>query len=201
MACPVRHMADGGMPYAATGNTIATLPNLITLGRICIVPVAVWLALQDAWRSTFVLFVIAGLSDALDGWLARRGAQSALGALLDPLADKALLVCMFITLAATNVLPLSLAILVVFRDVLIVGGVLALAILGHRVAIQPLLVSKLNTVMQIMLVAVALFMRGFPWSVGSLLELLIWAVVASTVVSGVAYVWVVARAPWVVSHE
>ena len=98
----------------------------------------------------------------MDGWLARRnGGGNALGALLDPVADKALLVTMYVTLAAVNVLPDWLAILVVFRDVVIVGGVVVLAVLGQPVLIRPLYVSKLNTALQIVLVAVALLLAGF----------------------------------------
>ena len=82
----------------------------------------------------------------MDGWLARRYGGNAIGALMDPVADKALLVTMYITLAVVGVLPDWLAILVVFRDVLIVGGVVVLAVLGHAVTIRPLYISKLNTV-------------------------------------------------------
>ena len=98
----------------------------------------------------------------MDGWLARRnGGGNAVGALLDPVADKALLVTMYVTLAAVKVLPDWLAILVVFRDVVIVGGVVVLSLLGQPVLIRPLYVSKLNTALQIVLVAVALLLAGF----------------------------------------
>src|SRR5207237_1879296 len=135
---------------------------------------------------TFWLFIAAGISDAVDGWLARRhgGSGSALGRVIDPVADKALLVTMFLTLAAINVLPDWRTILVVFRDALIVGGVLVLSVLGQSVTIRPLYISKLNTAMQIVLVAVALLLAGFgrhnalaaPW----LLNVLIWLVAATT---------------------
>ena len=133
---------------------------MITFARLCAVPLAVWLVLQHRIAEVFYLFVAAGLSDAVDGWLARRRGTSALGAILDPVADKALLVTMYVTLAAVNVLPDWLAILVVFRDIVIVGGVLVLAILGQPVQIRPLYVSKLNTALQIVLVALALLLAG-----------------------------------------
>ena len=129
---------------------LVTLPNLITLARLCAVPAAVWLILQHRLDTAFLVFVGAGISDGVDGWLARvRNARSALGAMLDPVADKALLVSVYVTLAAIGVLPDWLAILVVFRDVVIVGGILVLWVLGQPPAIKPLLVSKLNTVLQI----------------------------------------------------
>ncbi len=132
----------------------------------------------------------------MDGWLARRRGPSALGTLLDPVADKALLVSLYVSLAAARVLPDWLAILVVFRDLVIVGGVLALAFLGHTVAIRPLLVSKLNTAVQILLVMAALLQAGFASGradISAVLPVLAWAVAATTVVSGAAYVWQGAR--------
>lgn len=172
---------------------VATLPNAISVLRLCAVPVAVWLALDGALQPTFWLFLLAGASDALDGWLARRGAASQLGALLDPLADKALLIGMFVTLAELHILPNYVAVLVVARDVLIVGGAAAMLGLGFPLVIRPLMVSKLNTVLQIVLVASALFLAGFELRAPLLLEGLVWAVVASTATSGLAYAWSTAR--------
>jgi cardiolipin synthase len=174
-------------------SALLTLPNLITFGRLCAVPVTVWLLLQQRTAIVFFLFVLAGLSDAIDGWLARRRGPSALGAVLDPVADKALLVTMYVTLAAVNLLPDWLAILVVFRDVVIVGGVLLLAVLGQPVQIRPLLVSKLNTTLQIVLVALVLLLEGFSLTAPTLLLVMIWAVAASTLASGACYVWKVAK--------
>ena len=177
---------------------LMTVADAITLARLAAVPLVVWLVLRHHLALTFWLFVAAGASDAVDGWLARRnGGGSTLGSVLDPVADKALLVTMFVTLAAISVLPDWLAILVVFRDALIVGGVLVLSVLGQSVTIRPLYISKLNTAMQIVLVAVALLLAGFgrhdalaaPW----LLNVLIWSVAATTLASGTAYVWNAAR--------
>ena len=113
--------------------------------------------------------------------------------LMDPVADKARLVTMYITLATTGVIPDWLAILVVFRDLLIVGGVVVLAVLGHAVTIRPLAVSKLNTVMQILLIGVTLLQAGFGFGIPGLAATLTWAVVATTLASGAAYVWKAAR--------
>jgi cardiolipin synthase len=173
-----------------------TLPNAITFARLCAVPAAVWLVLQHRLDLAFWLFVAAGISDGVDGWLARvRNARSKLGAILDPVADKALLVSMYVTLAAVGVLPDWLAILVVFRDLVIVGGVLVLYVLGQPPAIQPIMLSKANTVLQIALAAFALLVAGWGFAAGPLLDLLILATAASTVASGAAYVWRSARRP------
>lgn len=187
-------MPDGTELGTGSSSALLTVPNIITFARLCAVPLAVWLVLQRRIEEAFYLFVAAGLSDAVDGWLARRGAASALGALLDPVADKALLVTMYVTLAAVNILPSWLAILVVFRDVLIVGGVVCLRVLGQPVRIRPLLISKLNTGLQIVLIAVTLLLVGFDLAAPILITVLVWAVAASTLASGGAYVWRAARA-------
>nr|WP_245215291.1 CDP-alcohol phosphatidyltransferase family protein [Pararoseomonas baculiformis] len=171
------------------------MPNIITLARLCAVPAVVWLVIQRRLDIAFLLFVGAGISDAVDGWLARvRNARSFIGAVLDPVADKALLVSVYVTLAIIGVLPDWLAILVVFRDLLIVGGLLLLALMGLRPAIQPLFISKLNTVAQITLAGVALMLAGFQLEAGWLLAALIAAVTATTIASGLAYVRDAARA-------
>ncbi len=175
------------------GNDVLNLPNVITFGRLCAVPLAVWLALRNQLALTFGLFALAGISDAVDGWLARRRGGSALGAMLDPAADKALLVSMFVTLAAIGVLPDWLAILVVFRDLVIVGGLLLMWQLAMPVRIKPLPISKLNTALQLLLVGVALLLSGFALSAPGLLLVLIWAVAATTLLSGAAYVWKATR--------
>jgi cardiolipin synthase len=188
-------MPDGTPVSRASTTALLTLPNVITFGRLCAVPLAVWLVLQHHLVLAFFLFLAAGLSDAIDGWLARRsGGGNMVGAILDPVADKALLVTMYVTLAAVNELPDWLAILVVFRDALIVGGVIVLTVLGLPVAIQPLLISKLNTVLQIGLVTLTLSFAGFGLTAPLVMQVLSWAVAASTLVSGAAYVWNAARA-------
>ncbi len=178
----------------APGGLYVTLPNLITVARLCAVPATVWLILHGRLDLGFGLFVGAGISDAVDGWLARvRNARSALGAILDPLADKTLLVSVYVTLAAVGVLPDWLAILVVFRDLLIIGGFLMLWVLGAPPVVRPLFVSKLNTTMQIGLAALALALAGFQLSAPDLLLATIWATATSTLVSGAAYVWLALR--------
>jgi cardiolipin synthase len=177
-------------PHGIAG--VVNVANVITLGRLCIVPASVWFVLREDCIAAFWLFLLAGVSDAIDGWLARRNGPTAIGALLDPVADKVLLVSMYVTLAAIRVLPDWLAILVVFRDVVIVGGVLALSVLGMPVEIRPLMVSKINTVLQIVLVAMALLHAGLGLNT-PLLGIMVWLVTASTLASGTAYVAQAAR--------
>jgi cardiolipin synthase len=160
------------------------------------VPATIWLILQHRLDLAFVAFLVAGISDALDGWLARvTNSVSDLGAMLDPIADKALLVSVYVTLAAIGVLPDWLAILVVFRDMLIVGGVVVLWLTGQRPAIQPIFVAKLNTVLQIGLAALALLLTGFDLAAEGVLVSMIWGVALTTVASGAAYVIAAARRP------
>jgi cardiolipin synthase len=187
-------MPDGSQVSRSASTALLTLPNVITFARLCAVPLSVWLVMEHQFALAFFLFVAAGASDAVDGWLARRnGGGNSVGAMLDPVADKALLVTMYVTLAVVKVLPDWLAILVVFRDTLIVGGVVVLSLLGQPVMMRPLYISKLNTVLQIVLVAVALLLSGFGLQAPAVLSVLVWLVAATTLGSGAAYVWIVRR--------
>ncbi len=126
-----------------------SIPNLITLGRILLVPIVVWAIASGAMWIAFVLFLGAGLSDAVDGYLAKRFHMTTeLGAYLDPLADKALIVSIYITLGINGLIPGWLVILVVSRDIMIVGAVMLSWLVGTPVKVKPLLVSKLNTAAQ-----------------------------------------------------
>lgn len=187
-------MPDGSQLGRPLSDTLVTWPNVITFGRLCAVPLAFWLVLQHHMMLAFFLFAAAGASDALDGWLARRnGGGNSVGAVLDPVADKALLVTMFVTLASVDELPDWIAILVVFRDLVIVGGVLVLAVLGQSVTIHPLAVSKLNTALQLLLVAAALGLAAFGLKADGAKLILIWMVAVTTLGSGAAYVWLTVR--------
>ncbi|MGG5811595.1 CDP-alcohol phosphatidyltransferase family protein [Falsiroseomonas sp. CW058] len=188
--------AGGGAPGHATppgepepAAVLFTIPNAITFARLCAVPGTVWLIVNHRLDLAFWMFVAAGLSDGIDGWLARvRNARSKLGAVLDPVADKALLVSVYVTLAAIGVLPDWLAILVVFRDLLIVGGVLLLYVLHQPPHIRPLMISKVNTALQILLAAAALLAAGYGQADWLALDMLVWATAAATFASGAAYV-------------
>lgn len=170
------------------------LPNLITLARLLAVPLAVWLMMSGHYEAAFWLFISAGLSDALDGFLARRlGARSELGAYFDPLADKCLLVGAYVTLGLQGAIESWLVILVVFRDLLIIGGALLYQTLTHSLTMQPLLVSKLNTLLQILLVGVVLARLGLGLDDRGMVEYLVYAVAGSTLLSGAAYITIWGR--------
>lgn len=165
-----------------------TIPNLISVARLVLVPLTIDAVLAERYDVAFWLFLIAGVSDGIDGWIARRFDQrSVLGSYLDPLADKALVVSVFVTLAIVGVLPVWLAILVVSRDVLIVGGVVLSWMLGRAAPIRPLFVSKANTFAQIGFAAMALSAGAFGWDPGRLWVVGDGLVAALTTVSGGAY--------------
>lgn len=168
---------------------MSNLPNFITLGRVILVPIVFWLLLSGEMQLAFFLFVIAGISDGVDGYLAKRfGWTTELGAYLDPLADKLLLVCIFIALGVGAQLPLWLVIAVVSRDLLIVIGVVLSWLLANPVHIHPLVVSKFNTVFQILLAAVVMADEGFHLGLNPLRVALIWVTAALVLASLAAYV-------------
>nr|WP_246395330.1 CDP-alcohol phosphatidyltransferase family protein [Afipia massiliensis] len=141
------------------------MPNIITLGRILLVPVIVWAIASNQMTIAFVIFVVAGVSDAVDGFLAKRfNMRTEIGALLDPVADKALLVSIYVALGISGDIPRWLVILVVSRDFMIVGAVIISWILDNPVPMKPLMVSKLNTVAQVSFAALVLASLGFGFS-------------------------------------
>jgi len=165
-----------------------SIPNLITLGRVILVPIVFWLLVSGRIQAAFVLFVVAGISDAIDGFLAKRfNWQTELGAYLDPLADKMLVVSIFVALGVLGELPSWLVIAVVSRDILIVMAVVLSWLLDNPVRIKPLVVSKINTVTQIVLAATVLADEGFGLGIGDIRTALVWATAASTLASLVAY--------------
>jgi cardiolipin synthase len=135
------------------------------LARILLVPVVVWAITLGQMRIAFFLFLAAGISDAVDGFLAKRfHMASELGAYLDPLADKALIVSIYVSLGIVGTLPISLIILVVSRDIMIIGAFLLAWLVDRPMKVRPLLTSKANTVAQILLAALVLAEQGFGFS-------------------------------------
>ncbi|MGQ3675065.1 CDP-alcohol phosphatidyltransferase family protein [Xanthobacter sp. TB0139] len=148
-------------PPSGSGSGV-NVPNLITLFRIVLVPAIVWAIAAHEVELAFGLFVVAGVSDALDGFIAKRfNMQTELGAYLDPVADKALLVSIYVALAVAELIPRWVAIVVVSRDVMIVGAVVLALVMARPVRIRPLLVSKINTAVQIAFAAFVLAVSGF----------------------------------------
>src|SRR6185437_13734129 len=126
-----------------------SIPNFITVGRILLVPIIIWAIASNQMELAFAVFIVAGVSDAVDGFLAKRfNMTSDLGALLDPLADKALLVSIYVALGIWGAIPPWLVILVVSRDFMIVAAVMVSWLFDKPVAMKPSMVSKLNTVAQ-----------------------------------------------------
>ena len=154
-----------------------TLPNFITIVRFLLVPFIIFAMIDGQMGLALALFAAAGLSDGVDGFIARRFNQkSELGAWLDPLADKLMLVSVFLVLGWMGALPVWLVLLAVSRDAMIVGAVLLSSVMGYPVEARPLFVSKANTAAQIVLViAVMAKLAGF-----TLFEPVVGALIAVT---------------------
>lgn len=165
-----------------------TLPNLITIGRLILVPLVILMIVNQRWQAAFAIFVIAGISDAIDGFLAKRfGMASELGGYLDPIADKALIVSIYITLAMVGAIPTWLVILVVSRDLMIVSAVILSWVMARPLAMAPFVVSKLNTAAQLIFAAVVLGSSAFGIDPGPAREVGQLAVAVLTLGSMAAY--------------
>jgi cardiolipin synthase (CMP-forming) len=176
-------------PNLADDSVGINLPNLISLGRLLLVPLAIWLILRSRYGVAFWVFVVAGVSDALDGFIAKHfNRRTRLGALLDPIADKTLLVSVYVTLGWANQLWSSVVILVVFRDVMIIGGFLLIQAFAAQKRYDPLYISKINTGLQIALIAFVLARLGLGADWGNVDVVLSCAVIVTTVLSGLSYI-------------
>jgi cardiolipin synthase len=185
------------------------LPNALTLTRFGLVPLAALFLVDREWRTAFWVFVAAGITDALDGWLARLlDARTTLGATMDPLADKALLVTTFVCLALVGEIPLWLLALVVGRDLGILVGALHLRLrAGRPLKILPNLLGKANTLAQIVLCAMIIGKGTFAVDplggatnvmtvLGAATTFMIFFVAATTVASGLSYLHTWRRRAW-----
>ncbi len=165
------------------------VPNVITLGRLLSVPLVVWLILVEQLTAAFWVFVAAGVSDALDGFIAKRfDSESEFGKFLDPLTDKALLVSVYVSLGQAGYLEVWLVILVVFRDAVIIGGAILFQAVTRSLSMQPLMISKVNTAAQIVLASIVLGGVGLEVDTGPLVPAMVYAVAVTTLVSGGVYV-------------
>jgi cardiolipin synthase (CMP-forming) len=164
------------------------LPNLITLSRLMSVPLMIWLIDGEQFGVAFWVFVGAGISDALDGYIAKRfDCRTRLGALLDPAADKALLSSVYVALDLAGHLPNWLVILVVFRDVTIIGGFVLIQTIAAPRNFEPLYISKINTLAQIALVGYVLGRLGLGFADGVFTDVLVVVTAVTTVLSGLSY--------------
>jgi cardiolipin synthase (CMP-forming) len=164
------------------------LPNLITILRILLVPFTIWLMISQKFDLAFLAFVVAAVSDGIDGYLARRfNLHTELGAYLDPLADKALLVSIFVVLGILQFIPAWLVILVATRDVLIIGAVVLAWIMDKPVQMKPLFISKVNTAAQIVFAGSVLAILGMDAKIEGFIVAGVAAVATLTFASGALY--------------
>ena len=167
---------------------LLNIPNGITVFRIFLVPVIVWLIIADQMQWAFYVLFLAGLTDALDGYLAKKfGLLTELGAYLDPIADKALLVSIYIVLGLSGHLPVWLVIAVVSRDLLIIGAIMLSWMLERPVKLRPLFVSKANTAFQIVLAGLVVADVGFELGLAGLTQIMVWITGMLTIVSAAVY--------------
>ena len=178
-----------------------SIPNLISLARLLLVPVIVSFMIDAEYTLAFWLCIVAGLSDAVDGFIAKHyNKASAIGAYLDPLADKALLISLFVTLGLQGHLYGWLVIMVVSRDILIIGAVMLSYLISHPLTIKALVISKANTAAQIVLAIVVMADLGlhFVNGVQDLIVGLSYFVAVTTGLSFAFYFvgWVRSVATW-----
>lgn len=165
------------------------IPNFLTLSRIVLVPVIVIYLMGGCYCTALVLLVVSGLTDVLDGFLARvLKQQTVLGAYLDPIADKALIISCFVTLAIKKFIPGWLSVIVISRDCIILLGISVLTMLSIPFKIRPVIISKLTTFFQIMTVFVVLLSYCVSGGLRYVYtDMLFWATAMITVLSGLYY--------------
>jgi len=169
---------------------LAQVPNLLTLLRIAACPVLVLLLRDHGYALALAVFLAAGITDGLDGYIAKRfNCVSGLGAILDPIADKLLIASAYIMLAMLENIPFWLLIVVMFRDLVIVVGYLVLLALGDEVPMQPTYLSKINTFLQISLVIAVLVGQAGLLLAPLIEQAFVFGVLVTTVSSGCQYVW------------
>ena len=165
------------------------IANVISIGRLLATPLVVWLIINREFQLAFWVFILAGVSDAVDGFIAKRfDMETEFGKYLDPIADKVLLVSVFVALGLDGILPAWLVIMVVFRDVIIIGGAILYHTVTQSLSVTPLKISKVNTAVQVVLAGWALCAHGFGYAPHWSIDALIYIVGATTLLSGGAYV-------------
>ncbi|MCH8249554.1 MAG: CDP-alcohol phosphatidyltransferase family protein [Proteobacteria bacterium] len=173
------------------------LPNAISLLRIALVAPILMMILAGSFGWALALFWLAGFSDGVDGYLAKRfDWHTRLGALLDPVADKLLVAGIFMTLAYTQHIPVWLAAIVILRDVIIVTGAIAYNFIVGPVQGEPTRISKLNTALQLLFLLFVLSRAGFGWPDEIAITVLGASILVTVVISGIDYVWSWSRRAW-----
>jgi cardiolipin synthase len=180
------------MPGDCTASRVAHLmnvPNSLTLLRIVLIPVFVGLLIYEEYGYSLVILLVAALTDALDGTIARVSNQrTRLGAVLDPLADKLLLTSGFITLSVLHLVPLWTAILVVSRDMILMTGALLIRVTDSQVDLSPTMLGKGTTLLQVIYMIVVVVWASRGWDL-RLLQPLLYTMVGLTVISGFHYLY------------
>ena len=185
-------------------SRIVTVPNLLTVFRMVLIPVFVSLLFYQRFILALGIFVLAGVTDGLDGLLARRFNQkSQLGTILDPIADKLMLVTSFVVLSMRSVFPQPLpshlpvpfwvTVAVISRDVFILVGAAAINIVTGFRGFRPSILGKINTTVQIFAIAAIIFAASVPYGSGWYLPTIYTTVFALSVLSGAHYVFFVSK--------
>ena len=165
------------------------IPNTISIFRIFLVIPVIYYIWIDHWQTAFLLMLLAGISDGLDGYIARSYHwESELGATLDPIADKILLVCIFIVLSIKGIVPQWLVVLIVSRDAIIVTGLILYKLMTNELKINTLFISKVNTALLIVLVLLHMFNLAVSSVPELLFSIMTVMIVVTTIVSGALYV-------------
>jgi cardiolipin synthase len=168
-----------------------TLPNLITIGRVLLIPVVTFLLLDHDYKLAFAVFMVAAVGDWLDGFLARRlNQESEFGAVLDPIADKMTMMIVAILMAAQGLLPTWLAVVIVMRDAIIVAGAIAYRFVVGHVEMAPTRLSKANTFLEFGVLALVMAQAGQLVDAEAWLMPFFILLFASVLISGAHYVWV-----------
>ncbi|MDQ6996044.1 MAG: CDP-alcohol phosphatidyltransferase family protein [Mariprofundus sp.] len=185
-------MAGWRADSTMTQDRILNIPNILTLARIIITPFIVYAIIKHQPALALILMGIAGITDMLDGAIARYFNQrSTVGAFMDPLADKLMLISTIVSLYFIEQLPAFLFLAVVFRDMIIMVGAIAYELVTHKLEMQPTISSKITTFLQIMLVLTVLSNLAWQWPGDWILQSMIWLTFALTCISGLQYmvVW------------
>lgn len=164
------------------------LPNYITLARIVMIPFFIGLMIYHQYKAAMGVFVAACVTDALDGMIARiKNQKTDLGAFLDPIADKLLIVSAFMTLVLRGILPVWLVMIVISRDAILVLGSMVIYFTGHEFVARPSLIGKATTVLQLITVTLSLMLKVYGIKTG-FMPILYWTTAVFTIVSGTQYV-------------
>ena len=178
------------LPLVPDTDRQINIPNILTICRILMTPLYVILLLKNQLSTALVIFILAGISDALDGLIARvLNQRTILGAFLDPIADKLLLDSSFISLGVLNLVPSWLVVIVITRDILILIGLAVISLTNSNMHISPSPISKCTTALQLATTAMILLCAEFT-EISPSLPVFFWLTAGFTTLSGLHYIYV-----------